>query len=73
MIRNLAFATAAAMLVTAPVVAQAAPARAPAPLAGDSEELGGGILVPVLAAVALAALIAFVIIDDDDEDVPTSP
>ncbi len=72
MIRNLAFATASAMLVAAPVVAQAAPARAPAPVAGESEELAGGIIVPLLAAAALAALTAFVTIDDDDE-VPTSP
>jgi hypothetical protein len=67
MIRNLVLTAAAAALVAAPVAAQAAPVRAPAPVA-DSEELGGGLLVPVLVFAAVSALFLIIYSGDDDED-----
>lgn len=67
---------AATALVATPVLAQSADAqRAPAQVAQDAEQFGargGGLVIGLLA---LAAIIAGLIIalDDEDEDLPTSP
>lgn len=66
--RFVALATAAATMVAAPIVANAAPAvRAAAPVDGE-QELGGNILIAILA---VAAVIAGIIIIADDK--PSSP
>jgi hypothetical protein len=70
MIRSFVLTAAAASLAVAPLAAQAAPVRAAAPVAEDSEALGGSpFLVPIILAVVLA--LAIVLITDGEE--PTSP
>jgi len=71
-LRNLAFTLAAASLAAGPIAAQAAPARAPAPMADEAEGLAGsGPLIPLLGFAIISAL--FVILWDDGDDSPTSP
>lgn len=71
-LRNLAFTLAAASLVAGPITAQAAPVRAPAPIASEAESLAGnGPLIPLLGFAIVSAL--FIILWDDGDDSPTSP
>lgn len=72
MVRKLLLTAAAATMAAAPIAAQAAPARTPAPVSSESENLAGGILIPVAVFAVLAALLAFAW-DDDDDEVPVSP
>ncbi|HLV06296.1 MAG TPA: hypothetical protein VKY80_01335 [Croceibacterium sp.] len=72
MIKKLMMSAAAATLVAAPIAAQAAPVRAPAPTS-DSEELAGGLLLPALIALAVAVGIYLIVDDGDDDDLPVSP
>jgi len=72
MIRKLIASATGAALLAAPIAAQAAPARTPAPIADEEEGLAGGLLLPALIAVAVAIGI-YLIVDDDDNDVPVSP
>jgi hypothetical protein len=71
MLRNLIVGTAAVALAATPIVAQAAPQRIPAPVAAESEELGGS---PWLLIIGIAALVGLgiVLLTDGDED-PVSP
>lgn len=67
--RFVALATAATAMVAAPVVANAAVAsRTAAPVEGE-QQLGGSILIAVLAVAAVVA--GIIIIADEDE--PASP
>ena len=71
-LREFLAATAAVRLVAAPVAAQAAAAedtRTGTPVEGEG--IGGGLLLPILAVLAVAAAI-YLITDDSDEE-PTSP
>jgi hypothetical protein len=67
--RNLAAAAAAMTLLAAPVVAQAAPQRAAAPVEQGSE-MGSSWILGILA---LAAIIAGIIIAVGDDNDPVSP
>lgn len=69
MLRKIALSAAAATLVAAPMVAQAAPARVSTPVA-DKEELAGGFLWPILGAIVLGVIV-ILLVDGDDE--PVSP
>ena len=72
MLRNFAVGVAAAALAVSSVAAQAAPApRTPSPVA-EEEQLAGSLLWLALGAVALGVVI-FLIVDDGDEELPTSP
>ena len=72
MLRNFAVGVAAAALAVSSVAAQAAPApRTPSPVA-EEEQLAGSLLWLALAAVALGVVI-FLVVDDGDEELPTSP
>ena len=68
MLRKLIMSTAAATLVAAPVIAQAAPVRTSSELA-ETEELRGALL-PVIIAVALGLLLILLV---DSSEEPTSP
>ncbi|HWK42584.1 MAG TPA: hypothetical protein VNR60_11705 [Croceibacterium sp.] len=69
---NVLAATAAAALASAPAVAQAAAApSARQGAAVEGENLGGSLLLPLLAALA-AGLAIFLLVDDGD-DSPASP
>ena len=58
MIRSFAFMAAAAAMAVAPGTAQAVPSRDAAPIASESEELGGSpILAPIIIAIIVAAII----------------
>ena len=62
-------------LVAAPVVAQAAPVRAPSAVT-ESEEMAGGSFLLYLGVLAAAAFLYFVVIEDDETDtsgLPASP
>ena len=68
--RNVLAGAAALSLAAAPAIAQVQMDRAAAPVAGESEATGTGI---VLGVLALAAIIAGIIIAaDGTDDVPTS-
>ena len=68
--RNVLAGAAALSLAAAPAIAQVQIDRAAAPVAGESEATGTGI---VLGVLALAAIIAGIIIAaDGTDDVPTS-
>ncbi|MEL7689153.1 hypothetical protein [Citromicrobium bathyomarinum] len=68
--RNVLVGAAALSLAAAPAIAQVQMDRAAAPVAGESEATGTGI---VLGVLALAAIIAGIIIAaDGSDDVPTS-
>lgn len=74
MLRTMMFTAAAAALAAAPIAAQAATARTATPVAGESEDIAGTAghaLIPIAIAIVLAAILAFVIFDDDD--LPESP
>ena len=68
--RNILAGTAALTLAAAPAIAQVDLDRAAAPVAGESDATGTGI---VLGVLALAAIIAGIVIAaDDSEDFPVS-
>jgi len=70
-LKNAFAAIAATTLVSAPVVAQAATAdQARTGASVDGEELGGGIILPL---VALAVVILGIILLTDGDEVPESP
>lgn len=69
MIRSFALAVAAAAMATAPVSAQAAPARSSTPVSAESEALAGN---PLLIIVLVALLVALGILAMSDEE-PESP
>ena len=71
-LRNFLAATAAVALTAAPVAAQAAVAdvaRTGTPVEG--EELGGSLLLPILAVIAV--VVGIVLITDDGDEEPASP
>ena len=70
MFRSLALTAATAALAVAPLSGQAAPPRAAAPVAGESEAIGGS---PVLIPVVLAIVIALSIVLITDGEAPESP
>ena len=66
-------ALAAAGLLVAPVAAQAAPVRAPSDVS-ESQELVGSNAILYLALLAAAAVLIFVVADDDSfDELPASP
>ncbi len=67
--RNIALATAALSLATAPAIAQANFDRASAPIEGESEFEGNGIILGVLAAAAIIAGIVIIADDGNDDSV----
>ena len=68
--RNILAGAAALTLAAAPAIAEVNLARAAAPVAGESEATGTGI---VLGILALAAIIAGIVIAaQGGDDVPTS-
>ncbi|MDY7097426.1 MAG: hypothetical protein SXU28_04750 [Pseudomonadota bacterium] len=69
--RNIAMATAAVSLAAAPAIAQADFARASAPVSGESELEGSGIILGILAAAAIIA--GIVIAADGGDDSSVSP
>jgi hypothetical protein len=69
MTRSFAF-TAAAALAVAPLAAQAAPPRVAAPVAEESEAIGGS---PFLIPIVLAIVIALGIVLITDGEAPESP
>ena len=74
MIRSFALLAASASLAIAPVAAQAAPDRLPAPVTEESEALSGGSwAVPAVIFVGLAIVIWLAIDSEEDIDVPFSP
>ena len=70
MTRTFALMAAATALAVAPVAAQAAPQRTPAPVSTESEQLFGS---PLLVIVLLAVAVGLGIILLDDDESPTSP
>ena len=70
MIRTFATAAAAVSLALAPVAAQAAPARAAAPVSANEEIGGSPIFLPLL--IALAVALGIILLSDGD-DAPDSP
>ena len=68
MFRELLASMAAATLVAAPVVANAAP-RTGAPVEGEA--IAENPWIPILVGLAVAIAILFVVLDDDEE--PASP
>jgi hypothetical protein len=66
-IRTIAMAAAALSLAASPAIAEAAFDRASAPIEGESEVQGSGILLAVLAAAAVIG--GIVVIADDDNSV----
>lgn len=72
MFSKLVSSAAAAALVAAPIVAQAAPERLSAPVA-DEEGLRGGFFLPVVIGIGLIIVIWLAIDSEDDIDVPFSP
>ena len=70
MIRSLALTAAAAGLAAAPLAAQAAPPRVAAPVAEESESLGGS---PFLIPIVLAIVVALSIVLITDGEAPESP
>lgn len=72
-LRHLTAASAAALLVTAPIAANAAPIeRSAAPVAGESGELtsGSDFMKALIIILIAAAGMAFLLVTDDD---PVSP
>lgn len=68
-LRNVALAAAAVSLAAAPAIAQATFERASAPIEGESELQGSGIILGVLAAAAVIGGIIIAADGDDDESV----
>jgi len=70
-LRNVALATAALSLAASPAIAEAAFERSNAPVEGESELAGSGILIAVLGAAAVIG--GIILIADNDDDEPASP
>ncbi len=71
--KGLIAATAAIALATTPALAQASAAPAPAAeTVEEGSELRGGIIVPLIAVIAVILGI-LALTSDDDDDLPTSP
>ena len=70
MIRRLALMAATAAMATAPVTANAAPQRSPAPVSAESEHLFGS---PIFLILLIAAVVGLGVILASDGDEPTSP
>ncbi|MEO0590718.1 MAG: hypothetical protein AAFY81_08710 [Pseudomonadota bacterium] len=68
-IRNVAMAAAALSMAAAPALAQATFDRASAPVEGESELQGTGVILGVLAAAAVIGGIIIIADDDDDDSV----
>ena len=68
-IRNVALAAAALSMAAAPALAQATFDRASAPVEGESELEGNGIIIGVLAAAAVIGGIIIATDGDDDDSV----
>ena len=74
MIRSFALMAATAALAVTPMAAQATPPRIAAPVAEESEELGGrSLVIPIAIAIGLIIVIYLAIDSEDDIDVPFSP
>jgi putative AlgH/UPF0301 family transcriptional regulator len=69
--RNIALATAAVSLAASPAIAEAAFERSVAPIEGESEVGGSGIILAVLAAAAVIG--GIIIAADGDDDNAVSP
>jgi len=69
--RNIALATAAVSLAASPAIAEAAFERSVAPIEGESELGGAGIILAVLAAAAVIG--GIIIAADGDDDNAVSP
>ncbi|WP_305097280.1 hypothetical protein [Croceibacterium aestuarii] len=69
--KKLLATTAAFGLIVAPVMAQAADAREGSP-ASKSEQLQGSNMI-LIGAIVAAAIVAGILIFDDNNDSPTSP
>ena len=70
MIRAFASIAAAAAMATAPIVAQAAPARTATPVSAESEQAFSS---PMLYIFLFAAVIVLGLVIFDDDDEPISP
>ena len=70
MLRKLIVGVTTATLAATPIAAQAAPQRIPAPVAAESEELGGS---PFLIIIGIAVLVGLGVILLSDSDDPVSP
>ncbi|MEM7688045.1 MAG: hypothetical protein AAF291_03405 [Pseudomonadota bacterium] len=68
-IRNAAMAAAALSLATAPAIAQVDFARASAPIEGESEMGGSGVILGILAAAAVIAGVVIAAGGGDDDSV----
>ena len=68
--RNILAGAAALTLAAAPAIAQVDLDRTAAPVSGESEATGTGVILGVLAVAAIIA--GIVIAADDSEDFPTS-
>ena len=69
--RNILAGVAALTLTAAPAIAEGQMDRASAPVAGESDGIGSGAILGVLAIAAIVA--GIVIAADNDEELPTSP
>ena len=71
-IRSIGLGIAALGMATAPIAAQASIADRTAPVGGEASELNGegGLLIGILAALAVIG--GIIIIADDDDDDPVS-
>eukprot|EP00218_Dolichomastix_sp_CCMP3274_P006956 CAMPEP_0170133632 /NCGR_PEP_ID=MMETSP0033_2-20121228/1438_1 /TAXON_ID=195969 /ORGANISM="Dolichomastix tenuilepis, Strain CCMP3274" /LENGTH=72 /DNA_ID=CAMNT_0010369139 /DNA_START=192 /DNA_END=410 /DNA_ORIENTATION=- len=67
--RNIALATAALSLATAPAIAEANFERASAPIEGESELEGSGIILAILAAAAVIGGIVIAADGGNDDSV----
>ncbi len=70
-LRHLTTSVLALAMAATPVLAQAAPERASAPVTEESEMAGRPRLLWILAAIAIGVGIYFLFIDDNDD--PDSP
>lgn len=68
--RSFALTAAAAALAVAPIAAQAAPERAPAPVSAESEALRAS---PLLVVLGLALIVGVIILATTSGDDPVSP
>tara|TARA_Y100000815_G_scaffold89593_1_gene78447 strand:- start:325 stop:564 length:240 start_codon:yes stop_codon:yes gene_type:complete len=69
--RNILAGVAALTLAAAPAIAEGQMDRASAPVAGESDGIGSGVILGVLAIAAIIA--GIVIAADNGEEFPTSP
>ena len=72
MFRKLFLTAAAASMAVAPVVAQAAPVRTSAPVAGDQENIRKGLLLPIGVFILITGLL-ILLFDDNGNDGPFTP